>query len=76
MQFGKEIITTTYFDGKPTVVRVVEERIRVTTDQEELTEYLKFTREVKAKDRVDFKFEHPEGKDYYYIVKSWREAIT
>jgi hypothetical protein len=76
MQYGKEITTKTYYDGKPTEVTIIEERIKVLDDKQELSEYLRFTREIKPEDRVDFKYEHPEKKDYYYIIRCYRAVYN
>lgn len=72
MQYGKKTIeTTTYVEGIATTRTTYEQRIKITTDEEELKEYLNYHRTVKPNDRLGFRYEHPAGKDYYYIIKAW-----
>lgn len=76
MQFGITVIETIKFiDGVETTIKSHEERVKVTNEQEEIAEFIKFHRDTKRQQRIGFKYDIPKGKDYYYIIKCWREVV-
>ena len=75
---GSEMIeSATVHDGNMTDVKTrFEIRIKVQSEKDVLTEFLKFRAETKDMTKAEFRIEHTAigNKDgYFYIVKCWTE---
>jgi hypothetical protein len=83
MQYGKESKTvdlgnglietdiTEFQDFRPRHTKRYEQRIKISDEQEEISEYLKFRRATKYNQLVEFRVEK-RGKSTY-CVKIWTE---
>lgn len=70
MRFGRKIVETTYYDGRPTTIERWESREKVTSDSEELAQFIKLQQDHKASKRMSFEREVTD-KGTRYVVKTW-----
>lgn len=83
MQFGSERTSIKiYHDGEERAMRHYKVRVKVTSTQEEMSEFIRFTKELsELKDKLTWDKEDPmtrpsfiiehTGKPSYFIVKCW-----
>ena len=93
VEYGKVEMITPMDDDGSTVVRSstlhegiekdvkvrYEIRVRVESETEVLTEFLKFRDETKDKAKAEFRIEHTNAANlqgFFYIVKCWTELDT
>lgn len=75
---SKMIQSATLHNGNETDVKTrLEIRIRVESEKDVLTEFMKFRAETKAMTKAEFRIEHTaigNKEGFFYVVKCWTEV--
>ena len=75
---SKMIQSATLHDGNETDVKTrFEMRVRVSSEKDVLTEFLKFRAETEHMTKAEFRIEHTaigNSQGFFYVVKCWTEV--